>query len=116
MSRELYACIHATEFAAQALLRLRTDLKGEPVAIVEGPRHDACVCSMNRAAAQRGVVRGLPRMDAEALNGLKILDRSLAVEQAARTVMLEVAAQFTPRMEVVPAGAGCSVMLDVMGS
>jgi protein ImuB len=116
MNRELYACIHATEFAAQALLRLRTDLKGEPVAIVDGPLHDACVCSMNRAAAQRGVVRGLPRMDAEALNGLKILDRSLAVEQAARTVMLEVAAQFTPRMEVVPAGVGSSIVLDVMGS
>ena len=116
MSRELYACIHATEFAAQALLRLRTDLKGEPVAILEGPLHDACVCSMNRAAAQRGVVRGLPRMDAEALNGLKILDRSLTVEQAARTVMLEVAAQFTPRMEVVPAGIGCSIVLDVRGS
>jgi len=81
MSRELYACVHATEFAAQALLRLRTDLKGEPVAIVDGPLHDACVCSMNRAAAQRGVVHGLPRMDAEALNGLKILDRSLAVER-----------------------------------
>ena len=46
MSRELYACIHATEFAAQALLRLRTDLKSEPVAIVDGPLHDACVCSI----------------------------------------------------------------------
>ncbi len=34
MSRELYACVHATEFAAQAMLRLRTDLKNEPVAIV----------------------------------------------------------------------------------
>ena len=34
MSHELNACVHATEFAAQALLRLRTDLKGEPVAIV----------------------------------------------------------------------------------
>jgi len=116
MSRELYACVHATEFAAQALLRMRTDLKGEPVAIVDGPQHDASVCAMNRAAAQRGVVHGLPRMEVEALDGVKILDRSLAVEQAARTVMLEVAAQFSPRMEVVPAGVGCSIVLDVAGS
>ena len=77
--------LHATEFAAQALLRLRTDLKNEPVAIVDGPLHDACACSMNRAAAQRGVVCGLPRMDAEAdtlaLLPLHALDLSFEQEE-----------------------------------
>ena len=116
MSGELYACVYAAEFAAQALLRMKPELTGKPVAIVDGPRHDATVCAMNRAAAQRGVEHGLPRMEVEALDGLQVLDRSLAVEVAARTVMLEVAAQFTPRMEVVEAGNGSSVALDVAGS
>ncbi len=33
MSKELYACICAEEFPAQALLRLRTDLAVEAVAV-----------------------------------------------------------------------------------
>jgi len=116
MSRELYACVHATEFAAQALLRMRVELKGFPVAVVDGPRHDACVLAMNRAAMQRGVIHGLPRMEVEALDGVHILERSIAVEETAQAVMLEAAAQFTPRMEMVSAGRACSVVLDVAGS
>ena len=38
MSRELYACVHAAEFPAQALLRLRPDLQSQPVAVLEGRR------------------------------------------------------------------------------
>ena len=56
MSRELYACLHAAEFPAQALLRLRADLKSQPVAVLDGPAHDQSVCALQPAgrAARRG--------------------------------------------------------------
>ena len=69
MSRELYACLHAAEFPAQALLRLRADLKAQPVAVLDGPAHDQSVCAFNRLAAQRGVVHGLAAWRRKALRG-----------------------------------------------
>ena len=77
MSRELYACLHAAEFPAQALLRLRADWKSQPVAVLDGPAHDQSVCAFNRLAAQHGVVHGLSRMEAESIAGLQLLARSL---------------------------------------
>ena len=115
MNRELYACLCAAEFPAQALLRLRPELKAQPVAVLDGPAHDQSVCAFNRLAGQRGVVHGLGRMEAESVEGLQLLARSLAVEQAARAVLLEAAAQFSPRIEDVSAGTACSFVLDVAG-
>jgi protein ImuB len=50
MTRELYACVRAAEFPAQALLRLRPDLQGEAVAILEGRAPLEIVCSINTRA------------------------------------------------------------------
>jgi protein ImuB len=115
MSRELYACVQAAEFPAQAVLRLRPDLKAQPVAVLDGPPHDQSICACNRLAAQRGVVHGLARIEAESVAGLQLLPRSLAVEQAARMVMLEAAAHFSPRIEEVSAAHTCSFVLDIAG-
>jgi protein ImuB len=115
MSRELYACIHTAEFPAQALLRLRPDWKAQPVAVLDGPAHDQSVCACNRLAAQRGVAHGLSRLEAESIAGVRLLMRSIAIEQAARAVLLEAAAQFSPRIEEVSAANVCSFVLDVAG-
>lgn len=115
MSRELYACLHAAEFPAQALLRLRSDLKSQPVAVLDGPAHDQSVCAFNLPAGQRGVVHGLGRMEVESIAGVQLLPRSRATEQAAYAVLLEAAAQFSPRIEEVHAVNACSFELDVAG-
>ena len=115
MSRELYACVYAAEFPAQALLRLRADLKSQPVVVLDGLAHDQSVRAFNRLAAQRGVVHGLSRLEAESVAGLQLLARSLPVEQAAHAVLLEAAAQFSPRIEEVRAANACSFLLDVAG-
>ncbi|HEY1254901.1 MAG TPA: DNA polymerase Y family protein [Terracidiphilus sp.] len=116
MSRELYACLHAAEFPAQALLRLRPDWKAQLVAVLDGPTHDQSICAFNRLAAQRGVVHGLSRLEAESVVGLLLLERSLPVERAAHAVLLEAAAHFSPRIEEVTATYACSFVLDVSGS
>ena len=115
MSSELYACVHAAEFPAQALLRLRTDLQTEPVAVLDGPTAQETVCSLNRHAVRRGAVLGMTRLEAEGISGLQLLSRSAEVETAAHAVLLECASKFSPRIEEASDGTGCALMLDIAG-
>ncbi len=54
MSAELYLCIYAREFPAQALLRLRPELREKPVVVMEGEVPFQQVCSLNHICAQIG--------------------------------------------------------------
>ena len=124
MNTHLYACVHAAEFPAQALLRLRTDLQSVPVAVLAGRTPLEQVCSMNRLARMQGAANGMTRLEAEALasqNGeLRLLSRSLESEAAARAVLLECAANFSPRIEDVQRdpsqGTSCIFVLDTAGT
>ena len=116
MTSELYACVHAEEFPAQALLRLRTDLASHPVAVLDGRPPLETVCSLNRQARLKGVVPGMTRLEAESIPGLHLLARSLETEAAARAVLLECAAHFSPRLESVSQGTACACVLDIAGT
>ncbi len=112
----LYACVHAEEFPAQALLRLRTDLAVQPVAVLDGRPPMQTVCSLNRLARLKGAVPGLTRLEAETIPGLHLLARSSETEAAAHTVLLEVAAHFSPRIESASQGTACACVLDITGT
>jgi len=127
----LFACAWAAEFPAQALLRLRTDWQTEPVVVLDGRAPEEWVCSLNRLAERRGAVAGMTRLEAEAMNtpqrhgpivggpgnGLRLLKRSAESEAAARAVMLECAAKFSPRIEEVSGGGtACAFVLDIAGT
>ncbi|MDR3799598.1 MAG: DNA polymerase Y family protein [Terracidiphilus sp.] len=116
MSSELYACVCAVEFPAQALLRLRTDLQAQPVAVLDGPALEEIVCSLNRHAVQRGAALGMTRLEAEGIGGLQLLSRSVEVETAAHAVLLECAAKFSPRIEEVSHRTVCTLVLDITGT
>ncbi|MGA3010796.1 MAG: DNA polymerase Y family protein [Terracidiphilus sp.] len=116
MIGELYACVHAAEFPAQALLRLRTDLQSQPVAVLDGPVSQETICSLNRHAVRRGAALGMTKLEAEGLYGLRLLPRSTEVETAANTVFLECAAMFSPRIEEVSEGTACALALDIAGT
>jgi protein ImuB len=124
MSTHLYACVHAAEFPSQALLRLRPDLQSLPVAVLAGRAPLEQVCSMNRLARLQGAAIGMTRLEAEALasqNGeLRLLPRSLESEAAARAVLLECAANFSPRIEDAKSdpgqGTACVFVLDIAGT
>ncbi len=116
MSHELYACVHAAEFPAQALLRLRTELQSEPVAVLEGRAPQETVCALNQKARQHGAALGMTRLEAEGIAGLKLLARSMEDEAAARAVFLECAAQFSPRIEEASQGTACAFVLDIAGT
>jgi protein ImuB len=116
MSEELYLCVHVPEFPAQALVRLQTELQPEPIAVLEGRPPLEAICSLNRQARLQGAAWGMARLEAEAIAGLRLLKRSIQSEEAARAVLLECAAQFSPRIEDASQGATCSCVLDIAGT
>jgi len=116
MSGELYLCVHAAEFAAQALLRLRPDLQSEPVAVLEGSAPMETVCALNQHARLHGAVHGMTRLEAETLSGLRLLRRSAESEAAARAALLECCARFSPRVQQACQEAACAFVLDVTGT
>jgi protein ImuB len=116
MNRDLYACVHAAEFSAQALLRLRPDLQSQAVAVLEGRAPQEMVCALNGHARRKGVALGMTRLEAEGINGLRLLARSAESEAAAPAVLLECAAQFSPRIEATSHGKVCAFVLDIAGT
>jgi len=116
MSTALFACVHAAEFPAQALLRLRPDLRTEPVVIMDGRPPHEFACSMNRRALTLGVAPGMTRLDVEGLPSVRPLARSQETEIAARAVLLECVSQFSPRIEEASSGTACAFVLDIAGT
>ncbi len=114
--KELYACVHVAEFPAQALLRLRQDLHAEPVVVLEGRVPHETVCAMNQHARRRGAALGMTRLEVETIGGLKLMARSPEGEASARTVLLECAARFSPRIEEANQDAACTFALDITGT
>jgi protein ImuB len=112
----LYACLYIADFPAQALLRLRPDLRSQPVAILEGRAPLELICSLNRHARLSGAVTGMTRVEGEHVSGLRLLPRSLQTEAAARSVVLECAANFAPQIEDVSGPAACACVLDIAGT
>ncbi len=116
MTAHLYACVHAEEFPAQALLRLRTDLVAQPVVVLDGRPPLQTVCSLNRLARLKGAALGMTRLEAETISGLHILTRSAETEAAARAVLFECTAHFSPRLESVDEPTACACVLDITGT
>ena len=112
----LYACAYAADFPAQAVLRLRPELRSQPVAILEGRAPLEFVCSLNRHARLQGAAVGMTRVEAEHIAGLRLLPRSLQTEAAARTVAFECAANFAPQIEDVSGRTACACGLDIAGT
>jgi protein ImuB len=116
VNETLYACVHAAEFPAQSLLRLHPELQSEPVAVLEGQPPMQTICSLNRHAQLRGATIGMTRLEAETLTGLRLVARSLESEAAARAVLLECAASFSPRLQDASRGTACACVLDITGT
>jgi protein ImuB len=98
-SAELYACLYAKEFPAQALLRLRPELHSKPCVVLEGEAPLQQLCSLNTKARLFGMVRGMSPVEVETFPASIVLARCLKAESLTRTVLLECAGAFSPRVE-----------------
>jgi protein ImuB len=113
---EMYACIYAAEFPAQALLRLRPELHEKPCVVMEGVAPAEQVCACNRLARRLGARPGMTRVEVELLSAVLRLARSKAMEESAAAVLLECASSFSPRVEDRSAGMAFVCAVDIAGT
>jgi protein ImuB len=113
---ELYACLYATEFPAQALLRLRPDSRQQACAVMDGDQPLEMVCAINRKARELGVEHGMTQVEVETLPAVTVFTRSRPEEDAAKAALLECAGCFSPRVEVVSAGSAFQCVIDIAGT
>lgn len=112
----LFACLHIREFPAQAMLRLRPELRNKPCIVLDGEPPLQQLCSLNSAARSLGLVYGMTRVEVETFPGITILVRSRREEDAARSALLECAAFFSPRIEDQSTDHTCLCILDITGT
>jgi protein ImuB len=113
---ELYACLYAKEFPAQALLRLRPELRDKPCVIMEGDPPLEQVCSLTRKARLLGLVRGMTRVEVDTFSAITVLPRSHQEETATRTILLECAGAFSPRVEDKSVDGAFLCIIDIAGT
>ncbi|HEX3985722.1 MAG TPA: DNA polymerase Y family protein [Acidobacteriaceae bacterium] len=113
---ELYACVYVREFPAQAMVRLRPELRERPVAVLEGEAPRQWVCSKNTRAHALGVEAGMTRAEMEVFPTVALLPRARSEEASARAALLQAAGRSSPRVEDrSEEGCFCGV-LDIAGT
>ncbi len=113
---ELYACLYAREFPAQAMLRLRPELRERAVVVMEGEPPLQTVCSLNGRARRTGVEHGMTRVEIETFDGVTVLARSATEESAAKAALLECAGTFSPRVEERSGRKEFLCVVDIAGT
>lgn len=113
---ELYACIYIREFPAQALLRLRPDLKDCACVVMDGEPPFEEVCSLNTKARLLGIECGMSRTDVDGFPHAKILARSCKTESTVRKMLLECAGMYSPRIEDCSGGTYFLCAIDIAGT
>jgi protein ImuB len=113
---ELYACLHAKEFPAQALLRLRPELHDKPCVVMEGDPPLQQVCALNAKARALGVVSGMTKVEVDTFSAITTLPRSHKEEAAAKAVLLECAGTFSPRVEDRSEDGAFVCVIDIAGT
>jgi protein ImuB len=111
-----YACLYLREFPAQALLRLRPELRGKPVVVMENQPPLEQVCSLNAKGRERGIVHGMTPVEVDTFSGVTVLPRSLKEEAATKAVLLECAGSFSPRVEDCCEDSAFLCVVDIAGT
>ena len=113
---ELYACLYAKEFPAQALLRLRTELQRKPCVVMEGEPPLQQVCSLNTKARLFGLTHGMTQVEVDTFSGPAVLTRSRKAEKETRDILLECAGAFSPRVEDRSEETAFLCAIDITGT
>jgi protein ImuB len=113
---ELYACLYAREFPAQALLRLRPELHSSPCVVMEGEPPFQQVCSCNTRARLLGMKHGMTRVEVDTFPNAVVLSRSLQAETATKGILLECGGAFSPRIEDRSEDTALVYCIDIAGT
>jgi protein ImuB len=112
----LYACLYVREFPAQALLRHRPDLHDSACVVMTGEAPSEEVYSLNTKARLSGMKHGMSRVEIEAFAKPITLRRSMVVENVTKTALLEVAGNFSPRVEDESEDIAFACGIDIVGT
>ena len=113
---ELYACLYAKEFPAQAMLRLRPELRGRPCVVMQGEPPMQQVCSCNAKARALGIEQGMTRVEIDTFTAITALPRSMAEEETAKNTLIECAGGFSPRVEEQSSNNTFLCVIDIAGT
>ncbi len=113
---ELYVCLYAKEFPAQAMLRLRPVLRDKPCVVMEGEPPLQYVCSRNAKAHILGAAHGMTQVEIDTFPSVTVLSRSRKEEATARAAILECAAAFSPRIEDRSNDQAFLCVIDIAGT
>lgn len=113
---ELYACLYAKEFPAQALLRLRPELRDQPCVVMDGEPPSQQVCSLNTKVRLLGIAHGMTLVEVNTFPSVAVLTRSQKEEASAKTALLECAGAFSPRIEDRSEDRAFLCVIDIAGT
>lgn len=113
---ELYACLYAKEFPAQALLRLRPELRDKPCVVMDGDPPSQFVCALNGKASALGLVHGMTTVEVDTCSAINVLPRSQKEEAATKVILLECASSFSPRIEDRTDDRAFLCVIDIAGT
>jgi protein ImuB len=112
---ELYVCLYAREFPAQALLRLRPELHSSACVVMDGRPPSEQICSLNTKARLFGMNYGVTRVETDTFPNPVVLSRSLETEVATKAILLECAGAFSPRIEDLSEDTAFLCCIDIAG-
>ena len=112
----LYACLYVRESPAQALLRHRPELHGAACVIMSGEAPSEEVCSLNTKARLSGMKHGMSRVEIETFAKPIVMRRSIAIENVTKAALLEIAGNFSPRVEDRSEDTAFVCGIDIMGT
>ena len=113
---ELYAALLVRELPAQAMLRLRSELRSQPCVVMEGEPPLQEVASLNMKARTLGIAHGMTKVEVDTFPAVRVLLRSIDEESAAKTVLLECAGGFSPRVENCSEDGIFLCVVDIAGT
>jgi protein ImuB len=117
MSAPLYLCLHVRDFPVQAEVRVRPELRGHAVAILDGDPPLETIFSLNDPARRLGLEFGMSRLQAESFDSVPLRARVKHQEDVAFRVLMRCAERFSPRVEVLASPtdsvSGATLVLDM---
>jgi protein ImuB len=114
--QEWYACLYIPDFHLHSILRIHPEYKSKAIAILEGQPAAEYVISINHHAAAKGLHCGLSRVEADLFDNIIFKRRSADAEEAARSELLHLAYNVTPRIEDRSQPNDFTLILDVTKS
>jgi len=95
----LFACIYVPQFPVQAIARTESELREQPIAVLDGAPPLLTIIAANQQARELGIEIGMTKLQAEVCPDIRLRRRSFAQEEAAYSALLDCTYAFSPRVE-----------------